>query len=242
MAKEPRSGEKGGCECSQRLGSPKRPKDCSGKGRWRPTPTHRWRRPRVLWAIEAGRGPQERGTSTRRITFLDERMYEAAESLLRDIGPDGVAMVESRYEPGSGRFHLLEINPRSWGSPALAIESGVDFPRPHDRAHCGLDPPAKAVGPCRTVDPRWLVGGIFIRLENRVLPRQAGQSSEGIPIASRTLSDDRGRAGRGGTLSQLGAYAVRHLERNREREQEISFFKTHSERSSSSGFTREKRR
>ena len=36
-------------------------------------------------------------------------------------------MVEFRVQE-DGRFHLMEINPRLWGSLALAIDAGVDFP------------------------------------------------------------------------------------------------------------------
>jgi len=39
----------------------------------------------------------------------------------------GVAMGDFRRTP-DGQFRLLEINPRFWGSLALAVEAGVDFP------------------------------------------------------------------------------------------------------------------
>src|SRR5262249_49191106 len=37
-------------------------------------------------------------------------------------------MVEFKYDPATGRSWLMEINPRLWGSVALAIDAGVDFP------------------------------------------------------------------------------------------------------------------
>ena len=40
----------------------------------------------------------------------------------------GVAMAEFRVDPASGRWALLEINARFWGSLPLAIASGADFP------------------------------------------------------------------------------------------------------------------
>ncbi|PYN86347.1 MAG: hypothetical protein DMD87_18070 [Candidatus Rokuibacteriota bacterium] len=52
----------------------------------------------------------------------------AAKRLLDDLGWHGVAMVEFKYDRESGRYWLMEINPRLWGSVALAIDAGVDFP------------------------------------------------------------------------------------------------------------------
>lgn len=50
-----------------------------------------------------------------------------AERLLDALRWHGVAMVEFKRDP-LGNFWLLEINPRLWGSLALAIDSGVNFP------------------------------------------------------------------------------------------------------------------
>jgi predicted ATP-grasp superfamily ATP-dependent carboligase len=50
-----------------------------------------------------------------------------AERILTALRWHGVAMVEFRVDP-QGRHWLLEINPRLWGSLALAIDAGVDFP------------------------------------------------------------------------------------------------------------------
>jgi len=55
-------------------------------------------------------------------------LLQAARALLDDLGWHGVAMVEFKYHRASGKFWLMEINPRLWGSVALAIDAGVDFP------------------------------------------------------------------------------------------------------------------
>ena len=55
-------------------------------------------------------------------------LLRAAKALLDDLGWHGVAMVEFKYDPATGRSWLMEINPRLWGSVALAIDAGVDFP------------------------------------------------------------------------------------------------------------------
>ena len=48
-------------------------------------------------------------------------------SLLQHYSWRGVAMVEFKQHT-DGKFYLLEINPRFWGSLQLAIDSGRDFP------------------------------------------------------------------------------------------------------------------
>jgi predicted ATP-grasp superfamily ATP-dependent carboligase len=50
-----------------------------------------------------------------------------AERILTALEWHGVAMVEFRVDP-QGQHWLIEINPRLWGSLALAIDAGVDFP------------------------------------------------------------------------------------------------------------------
>jgi predicted ATP-grasp superfamily ATP-dependent carboligase len=48
--------------------------------------------------------------------------------LLRAMDWYGVAMVEFRVDSRDGVPKLMEINPRFWGSMALAIQAGVNFP------------------------------------------------------------------------------------------------------------------
>jgi predicted ATP-grasp superfamily ATP-dependent carboligase len=50
-----------------------------------------------------------------------------SEALLVSIGWDGPAMVEYRYDPENGRYWLMEINGRFWGSLPLASYSGAEF-------------------------------------------------------------------------------------------------------------------
>jgi len=72
--------------------------------------------------------PLTGGRSTYRKSILpDPDMLAAAESLLSALEWHGVAMVEFKLGR-NGAFHLLEINPRLWGSLAVAVDSGVDFP------------------------------------------------------------------------------------------------------------------
>lgn len=67
------------------------------------------------------------GSAWRKSVSMPQDLLEASHALLDPLGWHGVAMVEfKRSEDGS--FHLMEVNPRLWGSLALAIDAGVDFP------------------------------------------------------------------------------------------------------------------
>jgi predicted ATP-grasp superfamily ATP-dependent carboligase len=50
-----------------------------------------------------------------------------SEELLANIGWEGPAMVEYRYDPSTQRYWLMEINGRFWGSMPLASRSGAEF-------------------------------------------------------------------------------------------------------------------
>jgi predicted ATP-grasp superfamily ATP-dependent carboligase len=49
-------------------------------------------------------------------------------ALLRELGWEGMAMVEYRHDPASGESALMEINGRFWGSLPLAYHAGARFP------------------------------------------------------------------------------------------------------------------
>ncbi len=72
--------------------------------------------------------PLTGGASTyRRSIAAPAEMLAASELLLTELAWHGVAMVEFKL-PRNGDFALVEINPRLWGSLALAIDAGVNFP------------------------------------------------------------------------------------------------------------------
>ncbi len=68
------------------------------------------------------------GTSTVRISTENAELERLAEKLLGSMKWHGVAMVEFKYNESTKRGWLIEVNPRFWGSLALAIHSGVNFP------------------------------------------------------------------------------------------------------------------
>lgn len=59
---------------------------------------------------------------------VNPSLAEQAVKLLRALEWDGVAMVEFRYDKSSGRSALMEVNGRYWGTLALPIQAGIDFP------------------------------------------------------------------------------------------------------------------
>ncbi len=66
-------------------------------------------------------------SSYRQSIPADRSLIEPAERLLRALNWHGVAMVEFK-RTATGDLFLVEINPRLWGSLALSIDAGVNFP------------------------------------------------------------------------------------------------------------------
>jgi len=59
---------------------------------------------------------------------VDPVLKNMALKLLRGLEWEGVAMVEFRHDPSTGAAALMEVNGRYWGTVALAIQAGIDFP------------------------------------------------------------------------------------------------------------------
>ena len=68
------------------------------------------------------------GPSTLRESVRHPRIEELGIRLLQSLNWHGVAMVEFKVDPRDNEPKLMELNPRFWGSLALAIHAGVDFP------------------------------------------------------------------------------------------------------------------
>src|SRR5579864_1749192 len=66
-------------------------------------------------------------SSYRRSIAPTTAMLHDAERLLTALNWHGVAMVEFKMD-AKGHYWLMEINPRLWGSLALSIDAGVNFP------------------------------------------------------------------------------------------------------------------
>jgi len=72
--------------------------------------------------------PRGSGSSCRKSIPLDEQLGSLSSRLISSVGFQGIAMVEYK-KTKDGRMVLMEINGRPWGSIALPIASGIDYPR-----------------------------------------------------------------------------------------------------------------
>jgi len=72
--------------------------------------------------------PVQGGPSTLRESIRNDGIAAVAARFLQSVKWTGIAHLEFMVDPRDGVPKLLEVNPRFWGSLALAIEAGVDFP------------------------------------------------------------------------------------------------------------------
>ena len=78
---------------------------------------------RRIWEYPVTGGP-----SVLAETADEPELREAGVRLLESLNWSGLAMVEFKRAGDDGRFVLMEVNPRLWGSLDLCVASGVDFP------------------------------------------------------------------------------------------------------------------
>jgi predicted ATP-grasp superfamily ATP-dependent carboligase len=72
--------------------------------------------------------PRGSASSCRESSPLEEQIENDSNRLMRRIGFEGIAMVEYKKIHGQSEAVLMEINGRPWGSIALPIASGLDYP------------------------------------------------------------------------------------------------------------------
>jgi len=82
----------------------------------------------------------------------DPELVRQALILLRAIEWEGVAMVEFRFNRADRRSALMEVNGRYWGTLALPIHAGVDFPLYEWQIAHGETP---SLAPSYVVGTRW---------------------------------------------------------------------------------------
>lgn len=68
------------------------------------------------------------GAASYRESIYNPKLEEEGLKIPERLKWNGPLMVEFRRDERDGKFKLMEINPRFWGSLNLAICSGVDFP------------------------------------------------------------------------------------------------------------------
>jgi predicted ATP-grasp superfamily ATP-dependent carboligase len=72
--------------------------------------------------------PATGGVSTCAESFYDQELEQSGRKILDALDWHGVAMVEFRRDARDGRYKLIEVNPKFWGSLDLALAAGADFP------------------------------------------------------------------------------------------------------------------
>ncbi|MEF8848445.1 MAG: ATP-grasp domain-containing protein [Candidatus Thermoplasmatota archaeon] len=72
--------------------------------------------------------PPTGGPSVMAQSYFDKDLKNLGLKILKKLDWHGVAMVEFKKDFQDGKFKLIEINPKFWGSLDLSIESGVNFP------------------------------------------------------------------------------------------------------------------
>jgi predicted ATP-grasp superfamily ATP-dependent carboligase len=72
--------------------------------------------------------PVSGGVGAVAVTTRNRTVEELARRVLEELEWHGPANVEFKYDLRDGRYKLLELNPRVWGTLDLAIRVGMDFP------------------------------------------------------------------------------------------------------------------
>ena len=117
--------------------------------------------------------PPTGGPSTSRVSIQHPEVAAMSTRLLQALDWRGVAMVEWKMHPETGRPMLMEINPRFWGSLELGMRAGVDFPLLYAKAARG-ETAAPVKDYTEGVRCRWMIGDILRYLS------QDGRDREGL--------------------------------------------------------------
>ncbi|MHA1863743.1 MAG: carboxylate--amine ligase [Candidatus Thorarchaeota archaeon] len=72
--------------------------------------------------------PSSGGPSSAAQAFYSPELEKQGKNLLDALKWHGVAMVEFKRSRMDGKYYLMEINPKFWGSLELAVHAGIDFP------------------------------------------------------------------------------------------------------------------
>lgn len=84
---------------------------------------------KVLQAFEHHRAHEQNGSSYyRKSAPLDAARLAAVERMVQASTYSGLAMFEFKLDPATGKWILIEVNARPWGSLPLPVSVGVDFP------------------------------------------------------------------------------------------------------------------
>jgi protein-tyrosine-phosphatase/predicted ATP-grasp superfamily ATP-dependent carboligase len=117
----------------------------------------------------------------------DPGLLDQSIRLLNALSWQGVAMVEFKVDSANGRWWLMEVNGRYWGSLPLALNAGVPFPYCEWMVAHGLTlpaPPAYSAG-AKTV---WRFGSLQVLLQTIKQWRRNRLSARPLRAAADFLS------------------------------------------------------
>ncbi len=132
--------------------------------------------------------PISGGASTLRESIKDEKIIDLAVRLLKALDWEGVAMVEFKIDKLNSEAKLLEVNGRFWGSLALAITAGIDFPFLLYQSIFGEDfsPPKYQTG----VKQKCAIPGDLLWLFSSITSSRRGISAFKEFLSTLTVPDD----------------------------------------------------
>lgn len=152
------------------------------------------------------------GTSTLRQSAHLAAIEEDAYKILDHLNWHGLAMVEFKWDPETERSWFIEINPRLWGSIALAVGCGVDFPlMTYVASTKGLDEAAKMFNDYKDgVVGRWYLGDLMISAD-RLMKFHPIEALQLMLPGKADIYDDIFWDDIGATVSEFTSYFVRFL-------------------------------
>jgi predicted ATP-grasp superfamily ATP-dependent carboligase len=72
--------------------------------------------------------PASGGPSAMAVSYRDPDLMRLGERFVAETAWTGVVMVEFKKNARDGKYYMIEVNPKFWGSLDLSIAAGVDFP------------------------------------------------------------------------------------------------------------------
>lgn len=82
----------------------------------------------ILTQVRIKTLPPRGGYGVMNRTEIIPEIAEMAKYLLENLNWHGLAQVEFKYDNKIKQYKLIEINPKFWGTLALSVSAGVDFP------------------------------------------------------------------------------------------------------------------
>lgn len=110
--------------------------------------------------------PIDGGVSVYSKISNNREILEIGADLLTKLEWSGVAMVEFLMDPTDGKFKIIEVNPRLWGSIILSESSNMNFISSYIDASLGV----KISGPSPNLNSkfRWLTGDLLNLIKSQV--------------------------------------------------------------------------